>query len=268
MYFQLPDKLNLYYEVLPCTDKPDAPHIIWLNGLTQSTLSWKLITPFFEKTHHQIFVDFIFQGQSDAAPEFRTFEQHAQDILALLNHLSVSQVHIAGISYGGAVTLRCMHLFPERIKTATLISAFAYKTNYFNAIGELWKKALLSGGYELLVEAILPIGLGASYFENPLIPIEVLKNNRLNQMLKPENVLALMKATEMSENYLPVIEGNPTKTLIIHGEEDFLCPVQFGKDMHSVLPNSRLEIIPKAGHTLNLEAVPQLARLIQNMVRR
>jgi pimeloyl-ACP methyl ester carboxylesterase len=77
-----------------------------------------------------------------------------------------------------------------------------------------------------------------------------------------------MKATEMSENYLPVIEGNPTKTLIIHGEEDFLCPVQFGKDMHSVLPNSRLEIIPKAGHTLNLEAVPQLARLIQNMVRR
>jgi 3-oxoadipate enol-lactonase len=266
MYFQLPDQLNLYYETLPCTDNPDAEWIIWLNGLTQSTLSWKLTTPFFEKTHHQILVDFIFQGQSDAAPVFRTFEQHAQDILTLLNHLNLPQVHIAGISYGGAVTLRCMHLFSEKIKSACLISSFAYKTKYFEAIGELWKKALMIGGYEHLIEAILPIGLGASYFENPVIPIEILKNNRLNQMLKPENILALMKATEISENYLSIITNNTTKTLIIHGEEDFLCPPEFGKDLQKVLPNSTMQIIPKAGHTLNLEAVPQLAKHIHDFI--
>lgn len=267
MYFQLNDGLNLYYEVLPCTDNPDAEWLIWLNGLTQSTLSWKLATPYFEKTHNQVLVDFIFQGQSDAAPQFRTFEQHAQDISDLITHLNLSQVHIAGISYGGAVTLRFMHLFPEKTRTAVLISAFAYKTKYFEAIGELWKKALLLGGYEHLIDAILPFGLGASYFENPIIPIEVLKNNRLNQMLKTENILALMKATEVSENYLPVIAGNKTKTLIIHGEEDFLCPPKFGKDIQKVLPQSILEVIPKAGHTLNLEVVPQLVNLIQNFIK-
>lgn len=266
MYFQLPDTLNLYYEILSCQGKPDAEWIIWLNGLTQSTISWKLIASFFEKTHHQIFVDFIFQGQSDAAPHFRTFEQHAQDILHLLTHLNVPQIHIAGISYGGAVALRCMHLFSKKIKSTILISTFAYKTKYFETIGELWKKSLLKGGYELLIDAILPFGLGPSYFENPIIPIDVLKNNRLNQMLKPENILALMKATEVSENYLPVLVGNVTKTLIVHGEEDILCPVQFGRDIHKVLPNSILQIIPKAGHTLNLEAVPQLAEHIHTFI--
>lgn len=267
MYFELPDKLQLYYEVLPCTDNPDAEWVLWLNGLTQSTLSWKLTTPYFEKTHHQLLVDFIFQGQSDAALKFRTFEEHAQDIAHLLTYLNINQVHVAGISYGGAVTLRFMHLFSQKIKTATVISSFAYKTKFFEAIGELWKKALLIGGYEHLIDAILPFGLGASYFEKPVIPLDVLRNNRLNQMLKPENILALMQATEVSENYLPVITNSSVRTLIIHGEEDFLCPVQFGRDLHKVLPNSVLEIIPKAGHTLNLEAVPQLANAIHHFIK-
>lgn len=266
MYFQLPDNVKLYYEVLPCTNTSETSYILWLNGLTQSTVSWKLLTPYFEKTHHQILVDFIFQGQSDAAPEFRTFEQHAQDILLLINHLNIPKIRIAGISYGGAVALRFMHLFPEKLYSSILISTFAYKTKFFEAIGELWKKSLLIGGYEHLIEAILPIGLGASYFENPVIPIEVLRNNRLNQQLKPENILALMKATEISENYLPTIQNNPTKTLIIHGEEDFLCPAAFGEALHKVLPNSTLKVILKAGHTLNLEAVPELGKHIFNFV--
>ncbi len=267
MYFQLNDGLNVYYEVLSCTDIPDAEWIIWLNGLTQSTLSWKLTTPYFEKTHNQVLVDFIFQGQSDAGTTFRTFEQHAQDIFYLTEHLNLEKIHIAGISYGGAVALRFMHHFPEKIKSSILISTFAYKTSYFEAIGELWKNCLLIGGYKHLIDAILPFGLGSSYFENPIIPIEILKNNRLNQMLKPENILALMKATEISENYLPTITNNPTKTLIIHGEEDILCPVQFGKDIQKVLPNSQLVVIPKAGHTLNLEAVPQLANHIHHFIK-
>ncbi|MCS7029072.1 MAG: alpha/beta hydrolase [Bacteroidia bacterium] len=267
MHLTLSDGALLYYEVLPCTAKQDTDWIVWLNGLTQSTLSWKLTTPYFEKTHHQLLVDFIFQGQSSAAPHFRTFENHATDIFTLLEHLNISTAHIAGISYGGAVVLRMMHLYSQKIKSAILISTFAYKTPYFDAIGEMWKKALLVGGYEHLVEVILPIGLGASYFENPVIPIDVLKNNRISQQLKPENILALMQATASSErNYLPVIAQNPTKSLIIHGEEDFLCPPKFGQDLHQVLPNSKLIVIPKAGHTLNLEAVPQLAAHILSFI--
>ncbi|MCS7075765.1 MAG: alpha/beta hydrolase [Bacteroidia bacterium] len=267
MYLTLPDKALLYYEVLPCATLSDAQWIVWLNGLTQSTISWKLTIPYFEKTHHQLLVDFIFQGQSSAADKFRTFEQHAADIFTLLEHLNIDKVHVSGISYGGAVALRMMHLYPQKINTAILISTFAYKTPFFEAIGEMWRKALMIGGYEHLIDVILPIGLGSSYFENPIIPIEVLRNNRINQQLKPENILALMQATADSGNYLPQISGSMIKTLIVHGEEDFLCPPKFGQVLHKVLPNSKFVVIPKAGHTLNLEAVPKLSDHILNFIQ-
>ena len=40
---------------------------------------------------------------------------------------------------------------------------------------------------------------------------------------------------------------------IIVGEEDALTPVKESRAMHSAIPGSMLEIIPKAGHVSNVE---------------
>lgn len=265
MTLTLPDGIPLYYEILPCKNE-SAPWILWLNGLTQNTNSWKLTTPNFEQTHNQLLVDFVFQLQSGTAPMARSFDQHATDVAFLLEHLQLKEVNLAGISYGGAVALRLMHLFGKYFKKTVLISAFAYRTPLFDAIGESWAKALQLGGYPHMVEVMFPVVLGNSYYEKPFIPIEVLKNHRLNSLLSPDSILKLMQATAESGNYLSTLTGNTMPTLIIHGEEDGLCPPIFGKAIQAVLPNSTYHTIEKAGHTLNLEAIPQLSKQILQFI--
>jgi pimeloyl-ACP methyl ester carboxylesterase len=51
----------------------------------------------------------------------------------------------------------------------------------------------------------------------------------------------------------PLLAGIDVPTLVLHGEDDQLIPVEEAQAMHAAIPNSRLEVLPGAGHLLNLE---------------
>jgi 3-oxoadipate enol-lactonase len=57
---------------------------VFLNGLTQSTVSWLFVLPYFKEKYKIILIDFIFQGQSDKAEHWRDFDQHANDVKHVL----------------------------------------------------------------------------------------------------------------------------------------------------------------------------------------
>ena len=143
----------------------------------------------------------------------------------------------------------------------------APKTAFFNAIGNSWWRALESGGYSLMFDVMLPSVLSETYFKNPLIPIEAMKDARLQMGMHQEPIIKLMKATEAREDYRESLKKINTSTLIIHGEKDFLLPREFPMEIHKNIPNSHLEIIPNVGHTLNLEAVPQTVALIKEFIK-
>jgi pimeloyl-ACP methyl ester carboxylesterase len=46
-------------------------------------------------------------------------------------------------------------------------------------------------------------------------------------------------------------------TLVLCGEADQLCPVALHKLMHELIPNSRLVVLPVAGHLPTLEQPQQ-----------
>ena len=63
MFCKTHDGLNLYYEV---QGNPSAAKtIVFLNGLSQSTIAWILTIPYFKDNYRIVLMDFIFQGQSD-----------------------------------------------------------------------------------------------------------------------------------------------------------------------------------------------------------
>ena len=153
------------------------------------------------------------------------------------------------------------------MKKLILMGTLAHKTPIFNAIGNSWWRALESGGYSLMFDVMLPSVLSETYFKNPLIPIEAMKDARLQMGMHQEPIIKLMKATEAREDYRESLKKINTSTLIIHGEKDFLLPREFPMEIHKNIPNSHLEIIPNVGHTLNLEAVPQTVALIKEFIK-
>ena len=63
---------------------------------------------------------------------------------------------------------------------------------------------------------------------------------------------------------LPVMAEIPT--MIVWGGRGRLIPVQHGRQAHRAIPNSRLEIFPKAGHFPHLEEPRRFAGLLVDFV--
>jgi 3-oxoadipate enol-lactonase len=260
MFYKTTDNQNLYYELIG--NKKSNKFLIFLNGISQSSDAWKLMIPYFEKKFQIIVCDFIFQGQSDKQAEDRDLDQHAKDMFGLINYLGIGKVNVIGISYGSLVAQHLVLNHPERVDKLVLLSTFAHKTAYYNAIEMAWERTLDSGGYALMFDVMLPMVLGESYFENPLISIETLRSLRQSMNQSPEALKKLGRAIRERSDYREKLKAIKKPTLIIHGEKDFLLQVHMGKAVADAIEGSRFEIIEEVGHTLNLEAVPQVIKYI------
>ncbi|WP_448529414.1 alpha/beta fold hydrolase [Raineya sp.] len=257
----LPCGSQLYYELHGNTNAEIT--LIFLGGLSQSTMAWQAYLPAFSENYRILLVDLMFQGQSDNPSQFRTFKEHAEDLHHLLQSLSSNKIVPIGISYGGAVAMRLMYYFPQNIYKGVLMATFAHKTPFFDAIGDAWQRALQVGGYPLMLDVMLPFVLGQHYFQNPLIPIETLKQMRISNDLSIDRLAKLMTATAISEDFRPNLQEIQIPTLVICGEEDILCTPEMHQEIVKAMPNAIYKEIPNVGHTLNLEAIPQTVELIK-----
>lgn len=264
MYHTTSDNLQLYYEVHG--NAASGRHIIFLNGLSQSTVAWQLMLPAFVNDYQVILCDFIFQGQSDSKGDSRDFDQHAADVLGLIDALKINKIIVAGISYGSLVAQHFALNYPNKVDKLILLSTFAHKTPIFEAIALSWQRALETGGYPLMLDVMLPSVLSEGYFEKPLIPIELLKAARKNVNTDADALNKLMLATARRGDYRPQLKAIKIPTLIVHGEHDALLPVHLAKSVHDAIHGSIFEVIRGVGHTLNLEAIQQTVQAIKRFI--
>ena len=255
------DNLNIYFEVQGNEQARET--IVLLNGLSQSTVSWILTTPHFKNDFKIVLIDFIFQGQSDKMGESRNFDTHARDVISVLDFLKLDKVIIAGLSYGSLVAQNFAVNYPNRVSKLILMSTFALKTPYYEAIELSWWRALEFGGYGLMLDIMLPNVLSEGYFKNPLFPIDLMKQTRQEANEDKQALFKLMQATKERPDYRPELKKITTPTIVIQGEKDTLFPVHMAQEVADSIPNSKLVVIPFVGHTLNLEAIPQMVKAIK-----
>ena len=255
------DNLNIYFEVQGNEQARET--IVLLNGLSQSTVSWILTTPHFKNDFKIVLIDFIFQGQSDKMGESRNFDTHARDVISVLDFLKLDKVIIAGLSYGSLVAQNFSVNYPNRVSKLILMSTFALKTPYYEAIELSWWRALEFGGYGLMLDIMLPNVLSEGYFKNPLFPIDLMKQTRQEANEDKNALFKLMQATKERPDYRSELKKITTPTIVIQGEKDTLFPVHMAQEVADSIPNSKLVVIPFVGHTLNLEAIPQMVKAIK-----
>ncbi len=258
------DGLNLYYEI---HGNPQAKEtLVFLNGLTQSAAAWSFMLPHFKQDFRIILLDFIFQGQSDKSGNWRDFNQHARDVKTVLDTIGVTRIHLAGLSYGSLVAQHFAILYPSMLHKLVLMATFAHKTPHYEAIELSWWRALEQGGYRLMLDIMLPNVLSEEYFSHPLIPIDLMKEMRQGLNENSEAILKLMRATKERKDFRQELQQIQIPALIIQGERDTLLPVHLAEEVNKNIRNSQLIIIPRAGHTLNLEHVTEVAGHIRRFL--
>jgi 3-oxoadipate enol-lactonase len=259
------DKRELYYEVKGKGNAPET--LVFLNGLTQSTLSWSFVLPFFTEHYKIILLDFIFQGQSEKRGEYKNFDAHAMDVVAVLNQEHIRKAHVIGLSYGSLVAQHLAVNHPEKLSKLILLSTFAHKTPIFEVIETSWWRALENGGYGLMFDTMMPFVLSEDYFANPIIPLELLKKSREDLNQNSQAIFNLMRATKERSDFRDELRKIQANTLIIQGEKDLLLPVSLAREVHQNIYHSQFIIVKGAGHTLNLEHVPEVCGYISTFLK-
>ena len=79
----------------------------------------------------------------------------------------------------------------------------------------------------------------------------------------PEGVTRQLVATIAHGNRRPRLGSITAPTLVIHGAEDPLIPVEAGKDTAEAIPGAELLIIDGMGHSLPRQVWPQVIEAIK-----
>tara|TARA_B100001996_G_scaffold381998_1_gene372688 strand:+ start:239 stop:1201 length:963 start_codon:yes stop_codon:yes gene_type:complete len=222
-------------------------------------------------------VDWFFDQMLDEEGRFKmggvpseyNLEDMALDGIALLDHLEIEKAHIVGASMGGMIAQVIALNHPERLITLTGIMT----TPGFDTAG-------LSGPYPKYLDAMRDsflLNLQSKPKESSevgnlaLIGKDFLKDEY-------ENLVKILKSMEIHGNnpdsgHMAAVGSSPNRfkrlneikipTLIIHGTEDPLIPVDHGLAISKQIQNSEKLIINGMGHNFPSSVIPAI---IENLV--
>ncbi|MDQ6608567.1 MAG: alpha/beta hydrolase [Bacteroidota bacterium] len=104
----------------------DGPLLILMHGLTANAHAFDgLIADGLSPAFHVLSVDLRGRGESDQPSHGYTMEDHAKDIIGLMDALNIQSAIIGGHSFGALLTLYLAANYPERVEKFILIDAAA-----------------------------------------------------------------------------------------------------------------------------------------------
>ncbi|HEY4915134.1 MAG TPA: alpha/beta hydrolase [Candidatus Dormibacteraeota bacterium] len=187
-------------------------------------------------------------GQTETTDDPFTYEDVAEDLKGLLDHLGIARAVIGGMSQGGFVALRFALNHPERVAALILMSTQAgaedpEKVVLYESMLEVWEE---SGLNDQLAETVAAIVLGNDWSGR----FEWISKWRQQprSLLRPAfNALA---TREDIHDRLGEIKA---PAVVIHGNADAAIDIELAQRLCSGLANCwKLVTIEGGGHASNL----------------
>ncbi len=192
-----------------------------------------------------------------------SMDQYAADLKSLLDSVNVKQAVIGGISMGGYVALSFYAQYADRVKGLILANTRAVpdsdearQTRLTNAqkVGE--------SGTGFLVDNMTPKMLGPN--AKPEIEIAV---RSMMARQRPMGVMSALRGMAARPDRTALLRFATVPVLIVSGTHDVLIPASDSEAMHALIPNSRLVIIPDAGHLSNLDKADAFNHVVREFYK-
>ncbi|WP_448316889.1 alpha/beta fold hydrolase, partial [Streptomyces sp. CO7] len=191
-------------------------------------------------------------GASGVAPGVTGWRDYAEDLAALLRLAGVPRAVVAGLSMGGQIAMEFHRLHPER--TAALVLADTSPVAETEE-GRAWRNTLAD---RLLAEGM--DGYAAEVLDRMITPGHVTSMPEVaahvSGMMRatvPAGAAAALRARAERPDYRDSLREARVPVLLLVGEEDTYTPVAEAEAMRKLVDDSRLVVVPDAGHLPNLE---------------
>lgn len=172
----------------------------------------------------------------------------ADDIIALMDHLSIFKAHIVGWSMGSTIAHRIALRYPDRVTTLTFVSAYSKRPARSSYVMNAAIRAVKEGADFDVFSMVL----NAFCFGETTFTSKEKKGTKL-KLPAPSNIKGIEDQMKVVDNYdgRYQIKDIPFETLVIHGIEDIMVPPWIGEKIASAIKGSKLVMVPQAGHIIH-----------------
>lgn len=262
MIYQLKSGKKLYYETM--NTKGEKGTVFFLNGVMASVSSWKNQYDALEQEGYSMVLhDFIGQLLSDKIDGDYTFEKHSNDLYELVTFLNEKNIHLIGTSYGGEVAMKFAAMYPEIVKSITIIDSVSELDDKLRSSIKDWIELAETHDGERFFKGMQPTIYGESFINSNI--------DFLNKRAKAMNTIPKdyfdgqikLYETFINDVYMTdILKDITCPSLVVVGEEDTLKPLKFSKIIADNIENSRLVTIPDSGHVTIFEQPKELNKHI------
>lgn len=207
-------------------------------------------------------IDLRGHGESDAPLWHYTLDQAADDVIGLLDHLSIRQAAFVGLSMGGYILFALYRRYADRVRGLVLANTRAQADTVEGKEGRFQMAQIAyKNGPSAIADIMIPKLLSPATIQaKPELVGCVRAMIEGNQISGIAGDLTAMAERPDSVSLLGQIT---CPTQIIVGELDLPTPPSDAKLMADRIPGARLTIIPGAAHLSNLEQPDQFNETIR-----
>ena len=200
-----------------------------------------------------------------------TMDDMAEDAVGLLDTLGIDKAHICGRSMGGMIAQVIAIRHPERVTSLTSIFSSTGDPNLPRAKPEVMQLLLVPRPEEreTNIEFNLKVwrttsGSGFPFDEDGMRKMMARVYDRC---FHPQGTARQLVAVMASGDRTTALKSVTAPTLVIHGSDDPLVPVECGEATAKAVPGASLLIIEGMGHSLPVAAWPQIIDAIATHIR-
>lgn len=189
------------------------------------------------------------------------------DAAALIDELVGGPVHFLGMSTGGYVGLRLMTRRPELLRSVVLMDTAAddeppsSRRQY-----DLLLFVARWFGLKPVINRALSLLMGGPFRNDSARRAEYERWVSEITSMDRKSIYHFGKAIFYRDSVVDAIRGCAIPTQVIVGELDVPTPPARARQIHDALADSRLDLIPGAGHTSPIERPDEVTAVIQSFL--
>lgn len=252
-------------------DRGKGETVVLLHGSgpgVTSWANWNKVFPLMENDFRIVAPDMVGFGFTER-PENQAFNMAVwvQQTIDLFDALEIEKAHLVGNSFGGALALSMAIQYPERINKLVLMGSMGVSFPITYGLDRVWG---YTPSYENMQELLDIFTYDHSFITEDLI------KSRFESSMQPgfqESFSQMFPAPR--QNGVEGMAGNQNyirdiihETLVIHGREDRVIPLENSLRLVQMIRNAQLHVFGKCGHWTQIEHTDEFATLVSDFFKR
>lgn len=267
-YIDLPEKIKLAY-----VDEGNGKQtIIFIHGLGSYLKAWQKNIEGLKDQYRCIAIDLPGYGKSSKKAHSGKMSFYAEVIKNFIDKLKLENVVLAGHSMGGQIAMMAAVNYPESIQKLILVDPAGFE-EFTEGQKEWFREVMTVDGVKNTTVEQIQTNLAYNFYNVPddagfMITDRIAMRSADDFEAYCYAVVKSVKGM-VDETMIEILDQIKQPTLILFGENDNLIPNRFLNPGRTIdvakvgdekIPDSKLVLVPKAGHFMQFEKPDEFNR--------